>query len=238
MDINFSEIISVLIRCVLSLTILFVITKILGKKQVSQLSVFDYTIGISIGNFAAEMSINLESNIFYGIMAVTIFGVFSFIVSKLAMKSIYVRRFFMGTPTILIENGKIALNGLRKVKFDINDLLEEARGAGYFNIFEIEYAVLEVNGKISFLPKGEYKTLTNKDLNLKTSKQALCANILIDGKILKENLRLMNKDELWLKNQIKNKGYNSLKDILLITLDNNEKITIYEKNNIFHHNVL
>ena len=117
----------VIIRSLLSLITLFLITKLLGKKQVSQLSLFDYVIGISIGNFAAEISINVDVPYVNGFIAVIIFGIVAVSISYLTMKSIKLRRFFMGTPTLLIQNGKILENNLKKVKFDINDMLEECR---------------------------------------------------------------------------------------------------------------
>ena len=165
MDFKAIEVLDVTVRSLLSLVTLFLVTKMLGKKQVSQLSLFDYVIGISIGNFAAEMSINLDTNYINGTVAVIIFGVVAYIVSILTMKSIYLRRFFMGVPTILIEHGKLLVNGMRKVKFDLNDLLEECRINGYFDISEIEYAIMETNGTVSILPKGDYKSVTMKRRN-------------------------------------------------------------------------
>ena len=119
---------------------------------------------------------------------------------------------------------------MKKVKMDINDLLEQCRQNNYFDISEIEYAIVEVNGKISFLPKGENKPLTIKDMNLKIEKQGLCANVIIDGKIMTNNLINMNKDKKWLEKELKIKGY-SIESILLATLDMNEKIVIYPKVN-------
>ncbi|MBQ6817361.1 MAG: DUF421 domain-containing protein, partial [Bacilli bacterium] len=148
------------VRALLSLITLFLITKLLGKKQVSQLSVFDYVIGISIGNFAAEMTINVESQYMNGIVAVVVFGVVAYLISIWTMKSINIRRFFMGVPTPLIQNGKLMEKNLKRVKFDINDLLEECRSNGYFDISEIEYAIMEANGTLSILPKGDYKPVT------------------------------------------------------------------------------
>lgn len=119
------EIGEVVIRSLFSLITLFLVTKMLGKKQVSQLSLFDYVIGISIGNFAAEISINVDTPYVNGIVAVLIFGIVAVSISYLTMKSMRLRRFFMGTPTLLIQNGKILEKNLKKVKFDINDMLEE-----------------------------------------------------------------------------------------------------------------
>ncbi len=225
-----NELLNVTVRAILSLITLFLVTKMLGKKQVSQLSLFDYVIGISIGNFAAEMTINLESAEIHGIWAVVLFGLFAYIVNILTMKSIWLRRFFMGTPTVLIQNGKILEKNLKKVKFDLNDLLEEVRIDGYFDLSQIEYAIMEANGSLSILPKTEYKTVTVGDMKLKTPKEGLCANVIIDGKIMHNNLKKVNKEEKWLNNQLKVKGYSDISKILLATIDINEKIIIYERN--------
>ncbi|MBE6138593.1 MAG: DUF421 domain-containing protein [Firmicutes bacterium] len=230
MEFNFIEVLDVIARSLLSLMVLFLVTKILGKKQVSQLSMFDYVIGISIGNFAAEMTTDLELSYVNGITAVLVFGFVAYLVSYFSMKSIILRRFFIGTPTVLIKDGKILVNSLRKCKFDINDLLEECRVSGYFDISQIEYALLEANGKLSILSKGEYLNVTIKDMDLPPKKQGLCANVVIDGKIMKNNLKFINKNEKWLWKELKIKGYNNLKSILLATVDNNEKLMIYEKN--------
>lgn len=229
MNINYNELLNVVIRALISLITLFLITKLIGKKQVSQLSLFDYVIGISIGNFAAEMTINLESDEIYGIVAVILFGFIAYLVSILTMKSIKLRRFFMGTPTILIEHGKLIQDNFYKVRYDINDMLEQCRVNGYFDISEIEYAIVEANGELSILPKDENRPVTIKDMKLKPNKQGLCANVIIDGKIMHKNLEIIDKDEKWLFKELKIKG-KELQNILLATVDINEKINFYEKN--------
>lgn len=222
------DLLDVIIRALLSLITLFIVTKLIGKKQVSELSVFDYTIGISIGNFAAEMTLNLDTKIIHGTVAVILFGLIAYLISILTMKSIVLRRFFIGTPTIIIEDGILLEKALKKVKFDINEFLEECRSKGYFDISEIAYAILETNGDISILPKENYKPVTIKDMNLKKEKSSLLANVIIDGNIMKENLKNMNKDEKWLLKKLKEKGKKA-SNILLATLDNKEELLIYEK---------
>lgn len=216
----------VFIRAVGAFVLLFFVTKLIGKKQVSELSLFDYAIGISIGNFAAEMTVNLEQNYLYGIIAVISFGIISYIVSYITMNSINLRRFFMGTPTIVIQNGNIIKSNLIKTKLDLNDLLEQCRGNGYFDISEIDYAIFEANGKLSILPKAPYKGVINKDMKIKGDKSSLCANIIIDGKIIKNNLYNMKKDINWLEKELKIRGF-KLNDVLLATLDNSEKLNFY-----------
>ncbi len=222
--------INVIFRSLLSLITLFLITKFMGKKQVSELSLFDYVIGISIGNFTAEMTMNLDSKYINGIMAIFTFGFISWLVSKMTMKSLFIRRLIIGVPTVVIQNGKILEPSLKKLKIDINDLLEQCRSNGIFDISEINYAVMEVNGKINILKKAGFDPVTANDLNLKVPSKDLVSNIIIDGVIVYNNLENMNKDEDWLFKELKVKGY-KLEDILLATLDNNDKINIYERNN-------
>ena len=223
------DILNIIFRSFVSLVVLFLVTRLMGKKQVSQLSMFDYVIGISIGNFAAEVSIDLDIDLLYGSIAVIVFGVVAYLISIVTMKSILLRRFFMGTPTILIKHGEIMLDGLKKVHFDINDLLEECRSNGYFDISEINYAIMEANGKLSILPFSKNKPATNKNMDIKTKENGLFANIIIDGKVMLNNLENMNKDEKWLLNIIKVKGY-KLSDIILSTLDENDNVQFYLKN--------
>lgn len=223
------ELLDVILRCLVSLIALFFVTKMIGKKQVSQFSLFDYVIGISIGNFAAEMAINLDSEYIHGVVAVIVFGVVAYLVSILTLKNLKIRKFFIGDPTIIVEDGKILYHNLKKIKFDINDLLEECRINGYFDISEIDYALMEANGKISFLPKPDYQVPTSKDLNIKKIKSGLCANLIVDGKIISETLKTVGKSEKWLRHEIKVKGF-KLEDIILATIDLNEKFQVYGKN--------
>ena len=225
---NFSEVLTTSYRALISLAVLFLVTKMIGKKQVSELSLFDYVIGISIGNFAAEMTINLESQEINGIVAVLIFGIVAYIVSYITMKSIYLRRFFIGVPTIIIDKGKINYKNMKKFKMDINDLLEQARINGYFDLREIEYGIMEANGIMSFKLKDIYDTPTNKDLNINTKNIGICANIIIDGKYMKNNISNMNKNIEWVENKIKDMGYN-INNILLATLNEKDEINIYLK---------
>ncbi|MBR3898196.1 MAG: DUF421 domain-containing protein [Bacilli bacterium] len=223
------DLLDVILRCIVSLVTLFLVTKMIGKKQVSQFSLFDYVIGISIGNFAAEMAINLDSSYLHGTVAVIVFGLVAYLVSLITMKSLRLRKLIIGDPNILIKDGKILYNSLKKSKFDINDLLEEARINGYFDISDIDFALMEANGKISFLPKPENQNPTNKDLKLIQNRKGLCVNLIIDGQIIERALKDVHKDENWLLHEIKVKGY-KLNEILLATIDLEENFKVYGKN--------
>ena len=178
----------------MSLIFLFFVIKLLGKKQVSQLNIFDYVIGISLGNLAAEMTINSDISIINGFMAMAIYGSCSLFVSFITNKSIMARRFISGTPVILIENGKISKKQLRKVKLDINDLLQDAREDGIFDISKVEYAVMESSGKVTFLLKSENEPVTLSDLGIEKPKESLTANLVMDGNIMDNNLKSVGKN--------------------------------------------
>lgn len=216
----------VLYRSLISLLTLFFVAKIIGKKQISEMSLFDYVIGISIGNFAAEMTINLDSPEFDGIVAVVIFGGIAYLVSYLCLKSITLRRFVMGTPTVIIQEGKIIKKNMKKVRLDMNDLLEEARIKGYFDLSELQYGIMEANGEMSFLPYAKYQPLTREDMNKSVHKNFLNASIIIDGKIIKSNLKKMGKSVEWLNKQLIKNKYD-IKEIMLCTIDNKDNLSYY-----------
>lgn len=219
----------ILIKSFSSIITLFVLTKIMGKKQISQLNMFDYVVGITIGSVAADISLDLESHFIYGALVMAVYTFVSVVISYVTAKSIKARRFIIGVAIVLLEDGKIIENGLKKAKFDINDFLQEARSNGYFDISELEYAVMEPNGKVSFLPKNKYKPLTPNDAKVKVNYKGLCCNVVIDGNIMEKNLSLINKDSKWLEKRLSNMGYNKIDDLLLVIIDTDEKITVYEK---------
>lgn len=223
------DILTLIIKSAASFITLFILARILGKKQIEQLNIFDYVVGITIGNIVAEMSINKEISFIDGTIAMIVYTVISLFINYLTMKSITLRRIFSTTPIIIVEKGKIIEDNLKKIKFDINDLLEEARINGYFNIDEIEYAIMEANGRVSFLPKNSERMVKVKDLDLKVPYEGLCANLIIDGKIMKKHLKYIKKDESWLLKELKKRGYDDISNILLVSIDKNMKLSVYPK---------
>ena len=217
---------------------LFLVIKILGKKQISELNIFDYIIGLSLGNIAAEMTVNDDITILEGLLSMSVYGIFSLFVSYITEKSIYARRLITGEPVIIMEKGKISREQLKKCKIDINDLLQDARESGYFDISEINYAIMEPSGKISFLPFNKYHSATPNDLNLKIDKGGITANLLLDGNIMENNIKTIGHDKKWLINRLKKEGYDNPKDLLLVLCDNKEKLTIYKKDEKINYKVL
>ena len=236
-DTMFDGTINVLVKGYFSLIFLFLVIKLLGKKQVSQLNIFDYVIGISLGNLAAEMTINSDISIINGFLAMAIYGSCSLFVSYITNKSIIARRLISGVPIILIENGKISKKALQKVKLDLNDLMQDAREDGIFDISKVDFAIMEVSGKVTFLLKEEENPLTKKDMKIKSNKQSLTANLIMDGNIMTNNLKAFGKDENWLIKIVKDKGY-KIEDIFLLVANQNGEVTMYEKDYQVHSSVL
>lgn len=225
-----NEIYLIFWKGIASILVLFLFTKLMGRKQVGQLNMFDYVIGITIGSIASEMTMAKNIDFFEGTLGIAIYALAAFIISEWTMKSIKARRIIIGTPCMIVQKGKILEKSLKKAKIDINDLLQEARNNGYFDISQIEYGIMEANGRISFLPKSKYAPLTPNDMKIKTTYTGICNNLVIDSKIMKNHLKSINKDEKWLMTRLKKEGYGNLRDILLVTCDSDEKLTIYEKN--------
>lgn len=222
-----SDILKVSIKGFVAVVYLFLVVKAVGKKQISELNIFDYIIGISLGNIAAETAVNKEVSILMGIIIMSIFGVVSLLISYITSKSIKARRYITGYPVVLMNNGLISRKQLKKVKIDLNDLMQDARENGYFDLSEIECAIMEVSGRVSFLPKSKYKPVTNNDMKIKTNYESMCANLVIDGKIMPNNLKNIGKDEKWLLKRLSNMGYEHVEDILLVICDSKEELTIY-----------
>jgi len=223
---NFLE---VVYRTFLSALTLFLLAKAMGRKQIGELNTFDYIIGITIGSIASEMTVNSDVSLINCVVAMTVFSLIGILISYGTTKSMFLRRFFTGCPIILIDNGKIIEKGLNKARFDINDLLQECRINGYFDISEIAYAMMEANGRISFLLKSKYTPATLSDMKIKASKKGLCANLIIDGNIMMEHLKNINKDSAWLLTRLENMGYSDYSNILLASCDTKEQITVYLK---------
>lgn len=212
-----------------SIVVLFLMTKLMGNKQMSQLSMFDYINGITIGSIAAEMATALEGDYWQPLTSLVIYGAASFIISILCCKSVKMRRFMNGRALILLEGGKLYHKNLLSARMDVDDLLIQCRNNGYFNLADVETAILETNGKISFLPRSEARPLNPADMSITPEQEKIAANVIMDGKIMEGNLRFTGKDEAWLKKQLHSQGIGSVRDVFLATVDGSDKLSVYVK---------
>lgn len=223
------ELLHIFLTSVASVILLFLLTKLLGNRQMSQLSMFDYINGITIGSIAAEMATSLEDDFLKPLVAMLVYAGISFAISFFTCKSIHLRRFVMGNALVLFHDGKIYEKNLLKAKIDLDDFLTQCRNNGYFNLSDIHAAILETNGKISFLPKEEKRPVNPSDLGISPKQQEIVANMIMDGNIFDGNLKYRGKNREWLLKQLKSQDIKDLKEVLLATCDGDDNLSVYLK---------
>lgn len=227
------EILRVVVLSVASLIVLFLLTKLMGYRQMSQMSLFDYINGITIGSIAAELATNLE-DYHRPLTAMIIYGLATVLLSALTEKSICARRFLNGKPLILLHHGTLYEENLKKAKIDLNEFLEQCRVSGYFDVSKLQAVILEGNGRLSFLPKAQERPATPADLNLQPETEDLTSVLVLDGHIMEHNLHHSGKEKKWLTAQLSALGYPDVKLVLLATCDLNNKLTVFAKNKDAH----
>lgn len=206
----------ILFTSALSFVALFIIAKLLGKKQVGELDFIDYVVGISIGSIAAEMATNTADKPFYDyLISFAVYFLLTLIIDILSTKTNLLKKFFKGSPLVIIKDGKIDYEQLKKSKLDINDIVSLAREKNYFNFDDIAYGIFETNGTLSILPKSNLQPLVSEDLNLHKPKTTLPQNVIVDGQVSKFALKFLEKDTTWLYDRLNIKTKNDLKNILL-----------------------
>ena len=212
-------------RSLIFLVLLFITTKVLGKKQISELSFFEYVAGITIGSIAGEVVTGLEANIYHGILAVGVFGVVTFLADYLSLKSKKFRDVVEGRGAVVIKDGKILEDNLKKEKYTIDELSALLRQKDIFRVADVEFAVLEPRGNLSTLLKKENRPLTPKDLQMKMANEKEPQTVIMDGKILLEALRSAEKSPGWLQLELEKLGV-TLDNVFLGQLDSYGELTI------------
>ncbi len=221
------DIIKVILTSFLSVGAMFIITKLMGHKQISQLDFFDYVCGITIGSISAELATNIDAP-WQSLIALGVYGGVSVALSAITLKFPRTRKYINGTPSILMSDGKIYRKNLAKAKLDLAEFLLLCREEGYFNPEEIQTAVFEYNGRLTILPKSENRPLTPSDMAIKTKPAQVGTEVILDGRIMEENLKKIGRNAQWLNKRIKLEGYGKAEDIFLgIYYSGDDKFLLY-----------
>lgn len=205
---------NVAVELVCGLGILFVILKFLGKTQFSQITPFDFISALILGELVGNAVYDHEIKIKEIIFASLLWGLLIYLIEFITQKVKGSRKFLEGEPNIVIHNGKLKYEMLKKNKLDINQLQSLLRQAGCFSIQEVEYAILETNGMVSVLQKSDFGNPTRKDMNLPQQNVSLPTTLILDGEIVYDNLREAGVDEQWLKQTLKKQGIEKIEDVL------------------------
>lgn len=210
----------------LSIVVLFLLEKAMGTKQVSQMTMFDYMTGITIGSIAAELATELEEPA-KPLTALIVYGIAAVMISILTSKSLKARAVVTGKPLVLLEDGVIYRENLKKARLDLSEFLTYCRIGGWFDLNQLQSAVLEHNGAVSFLPKEKDRPATPTDLDLNPKQSQVQTPFVMDGKLLSDNVRQAGKEESWVHRNLLRQGYQDEKDVLLALWDGGEQLTVF-----------
>lgn len=208
---------------------LFLIAKLIGHKQIAQLDFFDYITGITVGSIAAEMATELEEP-WKPLVAMLLYGGVTVLLSILSNRLPRARKYLNGTPTILMDRGKLYRENLKKAKLDLSEFMVMCRQQGYFDLASIQTAVFEYNGKLTILPVSSQRPATPNDLNLSPKQEQLFTELIMDGRILEDNLKRMGLNLTWLEKQLKERRIHSAKDVFLAVCDPDLNLVLFEQN--------
>lgn len=210
-------------RTIILYSTVVIAMRLMGKRQIGELQPFELAIAIMISDLASFPMQDIGIPLIHGVIPIITLLVFHVILSVIQLKSEKARAIICGSPSILINNGKIDINQLKDQRYNLNDLLEELRLNGYFNVNDVKYAILETSGKLSIIPKSPKSPVTREDLHLPPAKFQLPVSLIMDGKVNYDNLVLINKDIIWLNQKLKENNITSPQDIFIAILDSTNK---------------
>jgi len=217
-------------RSVVTYFILVLFTRIMGRKQISQLTYFDYVVGITIGSIASVASLDKQVNMYEGIFCIMVWSILTILISEITLKNIKLRLLVNSEPLLIIDKGNVIYKNMKKARYNIGDLLMQLRVKDIFYITDVEIAILEPDGKLSVLKKSEHTTLTIEDMNIKKPKTGMMVDIILDGNILSSHLQQIQKDENWVITQLKARNIDNIKDVVFAGIQADEQIYIVTKN--------
>ena len=223
------DIIKVILTSLLSIVALFIITKVMGHKQMAQLDFFDYINGITIGSVAAELATELEEP-WKPLISLIIYGGVSVALSLITNKFPKSRKYINGSPTILMNEGKLYRKNMKKAKPDLSEFMVMCREQGYFDLDNIQTAIFEYNGRLTILPVSTSRPVTPDDMKLNPKPDCISTEVIMDGRIMDENMKRLGLDSKWLDKQLKEQGYRDVKEIFLGLCDDNKKLSLYAFN--------
>ncbi|MBW9173153.1 DUF421 domain-containing protein [Clostridium estertheticum] len=219
----------IIFRSIVTYFVLLSFTRVMGRKQISQLTYFDYIVGITIGSIAGESAVNNNVKISDILISISIWSLLTILISEITLKNIKLRLLIDSEPLLIIDKGKVIYKNMKKARYNMGDLLMQLRNKDVFYITDVEIAVLEPDGKLSVLKKVEQTAVTVGDMNIKKSKTGMMVDIVLDGNILSSHLSLIQKDEKWVMSQLKARNIDNIKDVIFAGVQPDEQIYIVTK---------
>lgn len=221
-----NEALIVIVRGIIAFFTLLIFARILGKQQISQLTFFDYIVGITIGSMASTLTTDLTSTAWSHWIGLLVWTCASFILQIITLKSKAAGEYLDGKPTLVIMDGKILEDSMKKSRYRLSELLEQLRSKDVFDLNQVAFAILEKDGQLSVLKKPEFQPATPKDLNLKPDVNIIGTELIYDGILIEQNLKNINKNRNWLMSQLKKQGINSCSEVFVATFNAPDKLYI------------
>ncbi|MTI81504.1 MAG: DUF421 domain-containing protein [Firmicutes bacterium] len=218
----------ILFRTIVVYFYVLFILRLTGKREIGQLSPFDFVVAIIIAELAAIPMESRDIPLWHGLIPITVLGLLEVFLAWLTLVNRPIRLLICGQPQMIIKNGKLLRKEMRKSLYNLDDLMSQLREKGVTNIQDVEFGVLENSGKLSVIPKSQKRPVTPEDLGLKTKYEGLPVMVVMDGEIIKNSLIEADLDEEWLKRELKEKGYTTEK-ILVANLSSDGELFINEK---------
>lgn len=223
------EYMTVLLRTVLAFVTLFVVARLLGKQQLSQLTFYEYITGITMGDIAASIAIDSGRSPLYYMFALVAFAILTFGMGVITEKSRPLRKLIEGEPVVLVHNGKILEHNMAKSGYNMENLMMQLRERDAFDITEVEFAIAETDGYLTVLKKSQNRPVTPADLGIDTKYEGIPSEIIVDGQVIYQNLKQNHLDEAWLIARLKSLGYNSPQEITYASLDSEGNLYVDDK---------
>lgn len=218
------------IRTIILYFLVIISIRLMGKRQIGELQPYELVITLMLSDLASLPMQDTRLPLLLGIIPIITLLFVKIVISEIQQHSRLFEKLLDGTPSVIISHGEINLKMMKKQRLTMNDILEELRSAGYLDISDIQYAIIETNGTISIIPKSDCDNVKRKDLKIKESESKIPIVLLEDGKLNKNSLKSLNKDEKWLDEKLKSLNYPPRDKLFLIMLDSDGKLFIQKKN--------
>ena len=220
------SLIEITIQTLLAFFSILYITRILGRQQVSQLTVAEYINGITFGSIAANLATDLENNTWQHLLGVILFGLLTYFVNKVVIKKRSLSKVFQGEPVLVVQNGQILERNLKRLGYTVDDLMVLLRQADCFSPDEVEYGLIEINGSLSIIKVGEKRNVTLGDLNIVPSDESIPTELIIGGQIIYENLKQRKLTGKQLMKELKKYKVEKVSEVMYATVDRSGKFYV------------
>ncbi|MGJ9381868.1 DUF421 domain-containing protein [Salipaludibacillus sp. CF4.18] len=221
-----TEIGTVVIRGILGFIVLFILARMMGKKHLTDMTYYEYIVGIAIGSIAAELTFGTQVRVSNFIVGMIVWALLPMIISQIEMRSFGFRKFSEGSPTVLIEKGKVYEKNLKKVSLTIDELMIHLRQKDVFKLSDVESAVMEKNGQVSVMKQSSVQPITSKDMGMPVKPEHQPRIVIMDGNLMQKNLSELGYNQEWLLNELNNQGANSFSEVFLAQVDSKGNVYI------------